>query len=223
MYQASFQDPGEPSLPLRGAVDIWNFRAQAGGAEILDEDERRRLDVYKSPQARQLFLSGRAGVRLVAARYSGLAPEGFRLRSDAQGKPSFVPQEDLHFNLSHSGDIVMAAFSSDPIGLDIECCGRSKDFQAIACRFFLPEEADFVSQAGADCEEVFLRIWTAKEAIVKLTGEGLAGGLAMVRTTPDGQGFLGDQVVYLRQFVAGNCYGTAASFFPFEVKGWFDL
>ena len=145
------------------------------------------------------------------------------MRIDERGKPTFVEPGDLHFNLSHSQGAIMAAFSSDPVGLDIEGCGHSRDFAAIARRFFFPEEAEAVLQSGNDREAAFLRIWTAKEAIVKLSGEGLAGGLALARTTPDGQGFLGENPICLRQFVSEGYYGAVASFFPFEVKGWFDL
>ena len=170
-----------------------------------------------------MFLAGRTGVRLVAARHTGLAPGSLRMGSDERGKPFFAGLRDLHFNLSHSGEAVMAAFSGVPVGLDIECRGRSRDFAGIARRFFLPGEADAVLNSGSDQEDVFLKIWTAKEAIVKLSGEGLAGGLSLAGMTPDGRGFLGDKQVCLRHFNSDGCSGTVASFFPFEVKGWFDL
>jgi len=223
MCQAHFQKAVASGPPSRNSVEIWRFPDISGGEELLDTEEKRRLDAYRSPTARRLFLSGRAGVRLVAARYCGLAPGSFRVRCDERGKPAFIGQPDLHFNLSHSGDVALAAFSGAPVGLDIECRGRSRDFAAIARRFFLPEEAEAVLRSGENREDVFLKIWTAKEAIVKLSGKGLAGGLALARTTPDGQGFLGDQAVWLRHFLSDGYHGTAASFLPFEVKGWFDL
>ena len=223
MHHPHFQTPAESSLPPQGAVEVWRFSDHSEREYLLDEEERRRLDAYAAPQARRLFLAGKAGVRLVASRYSRLPPGSLRLQCDEQGKPSFVEPHGLHFNLSHSGGVAMAAFSAAPVGLDIECRGRARDFAAIARRFFLPEEADAVLHPGGDQEDVFLRIWTAKEAIVKLSGKGLSGGLALARTTPDGRGFLGERAVYLQEFYSDGCFGSVASFFPFEVKGWFDL
>ena len=223
MYQVTFQNAGYSSSLPSGTVDIWRLSGLSGGEEILDDGERRRLDSYVSPEARRLFLAGRAGVRQVAARYSGLASGSLRMRCDERGKPTLIDPEGLHFNLSHSGGTALAAFSSAPVGVDIERRGRSRDFAAIARRFFLHDEAEAVLRSDVDREEVFLRIWTAKEAIVKLSGKGLAEGLALARTTSDGRGFLGDQDVCLQPFCFDGHVGTVAAFFPFEVKGWFDL
>lgn len=223
MDDVSFERADGCSAPVAGRVAVWRLRLVPGAEEILEDEERARLAGYASAEARGVFLAGRAGVRLVAGRYSGLAPEAVRMGCDERGKPFFEAPRDLHFNLSHSGGAVMAAFSRVPVGLDIERRGRSRDFQAIARRFFLPAESAAVLEAGSSREDVFLRIWTAKEAIVKLSGDGLGTGLALVGTAPDGQGFLGDRRIYLRRFFSDGCIGTVASFSPFEVKDWFDL
>ena len=223
MSEARFHRLEQPDVPSRGSIDIWRFSEISQRENFLDDEERQRLAAYRSPQAQQVFLTGRAGVRLVAARYGGLEPGAVRVRADKNGKPAFVEPQALHFNLSHSGGDVMAAFSGDPVGFDIERRGRAREFEAIAKRFFLPEEAEAVLNAGGGREDVFLKIWTAKEAMVKLTGEGLASALTLARYGPDGQGFLGECPVHLRQFYSGSCCCTVASFFPFEVKGWFDL
>jgi len=193
------------------------------GDEILDADERRRLAAFRSQPARRQFLSGRTGVRMAASAYGPTTPSGVGIRCDVDGKPRIVVPEDLHFSISHSGECVLAAFSRAPVGLDYEQSGRSRNFEAVARRFFQPDEAGEVLGAGAESEAVFLKIWTAKEAIVKLVGAGLANGLEKARTTPDGGGFWGEREVCLLPFVGEDGIGTVASFEPFVVKDWFDL
>lgn len=152
-----------------------------------------------------------------------MVPGDVSIRCDGDGKPQFAVPQDLHFSLSHSGARVLAAFSRAPVGFDYEQFGRSRNFEAIARRFFQPAEAGEVLRAGPGREAVFLRIWTAKEAIVKLVGAGLGNGLEKARTTPDGGGFWGGQEVCLLTFDGEDGLGTVASFEPFVVKDWFDL
>lgn len=114
--------------------------------------------------------------------------------------------------------MVVAAFSGFPIGIDIESPGRCRNFAGIARRFFHPEEADCIAD-----EDDFLRCWTAKEAMLKLAGTGLAGGIADARPGVDGRGEFGGRTVWIERFRVGPCLGAVASFEPFEVKGWFQI
>lgn len=223
MEDVTFQKAEFYCLPTAGCVSVWRFGAGSGSEGILGDAERKRLGACVSPEVRRLFLDGRAGVRVVAGRCGGIPPEAVLLRSDERGKPFFDAPLGLHFNLSHSGGVAMGAFSAEPVGLDIELRGRRRDFSAIARRFFHRSESDAVLRAGGGAEDVFLRIWTAKEAIVKLSGTGLAAGLELAGTDSSGCGFFGDRAVHLRRFISGDCFGTVASFSPFEVKGWFDM
>lgn len=184
--------------------------------DLLSGEENARAGRYQSPQARAAFIAGRSGIRRIAGIYTGSDPRGFKVAASPGGKPFFENAEDLHFNVSHSGDEVVAAFSVFPIGVDIEHPGRCRDFAAIAQRYFHPEEA-----AGIANEDDFLRCWTAKEAMLKLAGTGLSGGLAGARV--DGRGEVGGRIVWIERFRVGSCVGAIASFEAFEVKGWFQI
>jgi hypothetical protein len=83
-----------------------------------------------------------------------------------------APQDDrlaLHFNISHSGELVALAIAHEPVGIDIEEIRVTRDLHRIARRFFSAEEAERVD---ADADQ-FFRIWTAKEAVVKAIGSGV--------------------------------------------------
>jgi len=105
---------------------------------------------------------------------SFLTAETVTLEIDARGKPRCAHPCAPHFNLSHSGNWIAAAFCRDvPVGIDIEDPTRPVPFEALARRYFSPRECETVLREGA---EAFFKIWTRKEARVKAEGHGLAHG-----------------------------------------------
>lgn len=85
-------------------------------------------------------------------------------------KPYLKHHPEICFNLSHSGSMVMAAFSAHEVGCDIEKIG--KENLKLAKRFFHPEEWK-VLEGTDDKKELFYRYWTLKESLMKVTGEGM--------------------------------------------------
>jgi 4'-phosphopantetheinyl transferase len=176
-----------------------------------------------SVEARSAFIRGRSGLRLAASYYRACEPGGIGIGIADGGKPHFSDVGGLLFNLSHSGDHVMAVFSGDEMGFDIERPGGGGDFMAVARRFFREDEVASIERAGSGGRDLFLRIWTAKEAVLKLSGCGISGGLDRVGIDGLGRVTLDNRPVYLRHFSLGGLVGAVASFSPFEVKGWFEL
>ena len=96
-------------------------------------------------------------------REYGLSPVPAVLRRD-NGKPYFPDFPDLHFNLSHSHGAAVCALSDAPIGIDVEVVRPA------------PRRL-----SGGMEDEAFFRLWTAQEATVKYTGEGME---ALIRRPP---------------------------------------
>lgn len=96
-------------------------------------------------------------------------PDADALRRTPEGKPYFDRPHAPLFSLSHSGGLWGCAFSTDRIGFDVERA-RARDWRAVAKRFFHPAERDMAMEGG---EEVFFRLWTAKESYVKYLGTGI--------------------------------------------------
>ena len=109
---------------------------------------------------------------------NGVAPESgsFRIERQPKGKPYFPNLPDLHFSVSHSGEIFVCALSNFPVGVDIQEYKKRPDeaerCRKIAARFFHFDEVDALD---ADTVSAFYIIWTAKEAYVKFTGDGIDG------------------------------------------------
>jgi 4'-phosphopantetheinyl transferase len=122
-------------------------------------------------------------VSLLAA-YAGPGAPAF-VRGE-HGKPHFpAPFDTLGFNWSHSGDRAMFAIgrggSGFEVGVDIERIRPRPRALELARRFFAPEEATMLAALPeGELLDGFLRLWTAKEAVLKANGGGLSYGLERV-------------------------------------------
>ncbi len=136
------------------------------------EIERARLLSIKNTDRRDESL----GSLLCLERLLGYIGAGTgEIRREDGGKPYFAHSGALPFSLSHTHGICAAALSDTPntcLGLDIEVYRQNMDTAALAKRFFSENEYLSFLQSG-ETQEFFLRLWTAKEAAAKLTGNGL--------------------------------------------------
>lgn len=87
-----------------------------------------------------------------------------------RGKPWFPERPELHFSLSHSGEMALCALGEKALGADIEVVRpRSPGLPRYALS---DREYDWFLGRGERWED-FYTLWTMKEARVKCTGEGL--------------------------------------------------
>lgn len=74
------------------------------------------------------------------------------------------------FNISHCKAAIGCIVDSDEVGIDVECTGRYKERLAQYC--MSDDELQQIKEA-ADPDALFTMLWTQKEALLKLTGEGI--------------------------------------------------
>lgn len=135
--------------------------------DLLSPRERRRLLEVTDPQRKRQFATGRIGLRLLLADYLGRHPSSIDIGYTATGKP-ILQNHNYHFNLSHTGNLVVIALSHLPVGVDVECMQRVCAIEKIGKKYF-PEQ----DWTGNDRQELFYELWTAREAIGKAVGTGL--------------------------------------------------
>ena len=94
-----------------------------------------------------------------------------------EGKP-FLPQHpDIHFSFSHSGNVALCALSDQPIGADVE---TTRKITPSLVSYTMNESEVAIINASENPTMQFLHFWTRKEALLKLTGEGIRNNLRMV-------------------------------------------
>jgi 4'-phosphopantetheinyl transferase len=114
----------------------------------------------------------------------GRAAEAVPLRRDAQGRPRLAGDAaGCDVSWSHSGDRLLLAFGRGvALGVDLERQRPRPRALALARRFFAPAEADWLAALPEQAREpAFVRLWCAKEAVLKAHGRGLAFGLQRLR------------------------------------------
>ncbi|MBN9200532.1 MAG: 4'-phosphopantetheinyl transferase superfamily protein [Microbacterium chocolatum] len=98
-------------------------------------------------------------------------------RESAAVKPRLVGSEGVDFSISHSGDAVLVAVARGVrVGADVEAAPFAAfDSKALRRRMLTPAEAEELPRLRPEDARTHLaRLWTAKEAGAKATGEGLA-------------------------------------------------
>lgn len=75
------------------------------------------------------------------------------------------------FNLSHVEGLVAVALGPQELGLDVETTLRTTDIENVGKRQYTASELAWM-RAQADPRRAFFKLWTLKEAYLKLTGEG---------------------------------------------------
>lgn len=90
-----------------------------------------------------------------------------------EGKPVFQRNAGLHFSISHAGKAVVLAFGEKQLGVDVEYVKQAN--LKVAKRFFRQEEYEYLlAKEETERADVFCRMWTGKEAVVKAAGAGLS-------------------------------------------------
>lgn len=95
----------------------------------------------------------------------------------AHGKPYLKEHPDIHFSISHCKEAVGCFVSNRPCGLDIERIRTAKP--DLVRHTMSPEEAEGIF-SNPFPDVAFTRIWTQKEAVLKLKGTGIVDDLHSV-------------------------------------------
>jgi len=165
-------------LPEATIADIWQADLTAWQGQRdrcwawLAAEEQERA-AASAPPVQQRFILGRGLLRLLLSRYLGCPPAALPLARSDRGKP-YLPDQPWHFNLAHSGDLLLYAIARHPVGIDVERVRPLKTL-ALARRWFRPSEAAALAALPpVQQPAAFFATWTCKEACVKATGAGLA-------------------------------------------------
>ena len=143
--------------------------------------EHARADRYRFPDDARRFSVARGWLRHVLGSAVGIAPADISFDA-GPGKPRLHAARGPCFNLSHAGELAVIAVSDTEVGVDVEhesSGPAALEAATVACT---PAEAavldGFPLEARATAA---LRLWTAKEAYLKATGEGLSVPPGQVR------------------------------------------
>ena len=131
---------------------------------LLTNDDHVSLNRYKDERTRK---------EKTASLYLKKKYIGDHYISD-KGKPL---SKDKYFNISHAYGYVLLAISDIDIGVDIE--GNRKVEDELKRYIASDEEYDLMVD-----DQIFYKVWTSKESLLKCVGTGLVSNLKEIPSLP---------------------------------------
>lgn len=148
----------------------WDLEKEKLILENISKDKKNRLLRFLDIKDRIRGVLAEVIVReTILSQFSGRNDE-LIFEVNEYGKP-FLRNHParIKYNVSHSVDWIVVAFSNQPIGVDIE---RIRNFDMeIAKNFFATEEVCLLKRE-ADKDFSFCKLWTLKESYMKFLGTG---------------------------------------------------
>lgn len=150
---------------------------------LLDAEERRRAAALRRPADQELYAAAHSALRRRLGAYLRVAPATVELVrlpcplcGGPHGRPAVAGGAGPHFSLSHTDGLALLAFADRPVGADVERLPSARTATDVATSLHPQEQAELSELPAAERPLAFARCWTRKEACLKGTGEGLAGG-----------------------------------------------
>lgn len=188
-------DTGDPlgRAVRTDAVEVWTLwipdhaAAAAAHAGILDAEEVKRAAGFQDRAARTRFVTSHVGLRVLLGARLDTAPQDVALVRERcgmpgcekpHGRPAVADHPELHFSLSHAGDVALYALAASPVGADIESLDLAgAGLERMARRLHPDERRALGTLPPTARQEALLGCWVRKEAFLKGIGTGLPGGV----------------------------------------------
>ena len=126
----------------------------------------------------------------------------------AHGKPTLVGHPDIYFNLSHCHEAVACVVDTVPVGIDVESLSN---YDTEIVKEVMNDEEQRQIVCSPTPRLTFLRLWTMKESLLKMSGEGIVDDMRQVLSNSSAvrdRTFRFTTTVY-PQFVCSVCYYAA--------------
>ncbi len=179
LQRVTFDEALISSGLLKNHIDIWQFPLQSQSLSdaktLLNPEELTRAERYHFSRHQRRFTVARAGLRLVLSHYTTLKPSALTFTYSTHSKPALLEHPDVHFNLSHSGELALLAVGREhPMGIDLERFSP-RPYEGIGKQLFSTQENLALANTPYALKPLtFFHIWAQKEAFIKASGLGLS-------------------------------------------------
>lgn len=171
-------------------VHVWSTKLDAREEqverywEVLSRDERQRAERFRFLSDRFRFVVARGVLRMLLSVYLGTPGSQVRLRYGMFGKPALDAwhESDLDFNLAHSGELAVYAFTRlRMVGIDVESERLGMLMAGVLESSFTTAEQRALAALPVRRQTLAsLTLWSRKEAYFKALGCGLQQDLSKV-------------------------------------------
>lgn len=148
-----------------------------GDVSALTAAERGRAAAFHDPSDAADFVAAHLLARTAVTRLTGVVDVVLEQRcatcGGQHGKPSVAGHPEVEVSWSHTRGHVAAVADHAPVGIDLETRARGHDVGRLLRRTATGPEAAEIA-ASDDPQTAYLRMWVAKEALVKVGAITLA-------------------------------------------------
>lgn len=141
--------------------------------DMMSVDRKNRVDRLKQMDDKKRTIAGEYLAKKMIAEKTKTAIDEISISYDENGKPYSV-NHNVEFSISHSNDLVACVISNCKTGIDIE---QVQDIKIEISRKFYDDEYEYINSKDINADERltrFFKIWTFKEAYLKMKGYGLS-------------------------------------------------
>lgn len=142
--------------------------------KLVSIEKQKKINKLRFDIDRKLSLYSELLVRYQACQELNLSNKEVVFGKSKNGKPFLLDYPEFYFNISHTRNAVVVAFSDSEIGVDIESIKPIN--LAIANRFYTSCEQEYITTHG-NPDYAFYEVWTKKETYIKYLGTGLSTSL----------------------------------------------
>ncbi|MDC0534358.1 4'-phosphopantetheinyl transferase superfamily protein [Francisellaceae bacterium] len=160
-------------------VELFFANINDFGQVPLTTSESDKFDAFKSKKRKQEYALSRWLRRKFLSLKTNIPSNELQFYKNKCGKP-YLQNQAHFFNISHSHDwVVLAICKSSEIGIDIQKLESKKNMLEIAKQYFSTQEYIQLKTIKDNQQQMtsFYNLWTAKEAVLKALGTGIANGL----------------------------------------------
>ena len=158
--------------------DIWDFDLDEALREI-SEQRREQALKFKHEQGQRLCVLAYQLLKKGLQQEYGIT-ENPIFEYNEHGKPSIVGHPEICFNLSHCKEAVVCVVSDQPVGVDVESI---REYKESLVRYTMNDEEIREIEPSENPAATFIRLWTMKEATMKLIGTGISNDMKTVIDT----------------------------------------
>ena len=158
--------------------EIWEFDLEAALGEISVQRREQALK-FRFEQGQRLCVLAYQLLKQGLREEYGIT-ENPVFEYNEHGKPAIVGHSDIFFNLSHCKEAVACVISDCPVGIDVESL---REYRESLMRYTMNDAEIREIELAEIPASAFIRLWTMKEATMKLIGTGISNDMKSIIDT----------------------------------------
>lgn len=173
--------------------------------EYLNDSEIKRAQGISNEEIKSSYIACRFFLKKLLSEHLQKPLNVINIEYGTNGKP-YLNNENIYFNCSHSDThFVIVVNETGAIGIDIENKTRKFENSKIANLILSDDEqTELFELIAEEQREIFLKIWTVKEAFFKAIGSGLTSPLKHVSVQIDNDSNVQLRNTFTNQFDFDN-------------------